>query len=143
MISLRRAVGLGWRVRGSCTSCAVGGVQHVEKGADLEVLEGRAAEVAVAVDLVAVAPSDLGSVEVSLGDEIGHDPLGGALGDPDLRCEVTGTAVGVASDAQQDVGVVAEEHPARRFVGRSLHDEISTANCLARISTRETKIVLR
>ena len=97
----------------------------------------------MAVDLVTVAPSDLGSLEVSLGDEIGHDPLGGAFGDPDLLCDVTGTAVGVASDAQQDVGVVAEEHPAGRFVGRSVHNEILSANFLTRISARETKIVLR
>jgi hypothetical protein len=41
------------------------------------------------------------------------------------------------------VGVVAEEHPAGRFVGRSDHHEIVSANFLARFSTRDTRIVLR
>ena len=143
LTSRRPAAGGWWRVRGLCMSRAVAGVQHVEKRADLEVAEGGAAQVRAAVDLVTVAPSDLGSLEVSLGDEVGHDPLSGALGDADLLCEVTGPAVAIASDAQQDVGVVAEEHPAGRFVGRSVHDEISAANFLARFSTRETEIVLR
>ena len=123
-------------------SRAVAGVQHVEKRADLEVAEGGAAQVRAAVDLVTVAPSDLGSLEVSLGDEVGHDPLSGALGDVDLLCEVTGPAVAIASDAQQDVGVVAEEHPAGSL-SATVDDEIFAVNFLARFFTRETEIVLR
>ena len=136
LTSRRPAAGRRWWVRGLCTSRAVGRVQQVQQRADLEVVEGGAAQMRAAVDLVTVTPSDLGSLEVSLGDKVGHDPLSGALSDADLLCEVTGPAVGVASDAQQNVGVVAEEHPAGRFVGRSLHDEIYTANFLAR-SRRE------
>ena len=50
---------------------AVVGIQEVEQGPDLEVVECRVAEVTAAVDLVAVAPSDLGSREVALGDQVG------------------------------------------------------------------------
>jgi hypothetical protein len=103
------------------------GVEDVEQGANLEVLEGGASEVAVAVDFVAVAAAYLRSFEVAAGDELGDYALGGAFGDADLLSDVAGAAVGVTGDAEQDVGMVAQEHPRGLFVGRSLHSDLFIA----------------
>jgi hypothetical protein len=57
------------------------------------------AEVAVAVDLIAVAPPDLGPVDVAPGDQVGDDPLGGSFGNSDAFGDVTRAGVRVAGDA--------------------------------------------
>jgi hypothetical protein len=81
-------------------------------------VEGSAPEVALAVDFVAVAPSDLGSLEVSLGDQLGDDPLGRSFGDSYLLGDVAGAGVFVSRDAEQHVRVVAEEDPGWLVRGR-------------------------
>lgn len=96
----------------------------------------------MAVDLVAVAAAYLGAGEVAARYELGNDALGSSLGDADLLCDVPHAGVGIPSDAQEDVRVVAEENPPELLVGRSLHDETFIANLLPRFSTREMKIVL-
>lgn len=78
-------------------------------------------EVAARVDLVAVAASDLCAGQVALGDQVGDDALGGALGDANLSGDVPSAAVRIASNAQQHVCMVAQEDP-RAFLFVGLRD---------------------
>jgi hypothetical protein len=80
-------------------SCSVTAVEDVDKWADFKVLEEGMAEVAVAVDLIAVASPDLGPVDVAPGDQFGDDPLGGSFGNSDAFGDVTRAGVRVAGDA--------------------------------------------
>jgi hypothetical protein len=82
------------------------------------VAEGIAAEAALTVDFVAVAPAGLGSLEVSLGDQVGDDPLGRAFGDAHLFGDVAGARIPVSRDAEQHVRVVAEKDPGSLRRGR-------------------------
>jgi hypothetical protein len=67
--------------------------------------------VPLAVDLVAVAPPDLGSLEVALGDQVGDDPLRGSFRDAHLFGDVACAGITVSRDAQQHVRMVAQEDP--------------------------------
>lgn len=103
-------------------------VQEVEQGSDFEVTERVAAEAALAVDFVAVAPSDLGSLQVSLCDQVGDDPLGRSFSDANLLRDVAGARVGISRDAEQHVRVVGEEDPG--CLGR---DRLGYRNLLSRL----------
>jgi hypothetical protein len=96
-------------------------VKDVDKWADLEVTEQGVAKVSVAVDLVAVAATVLGPLEVPVGDQVGNDPLSGTFGDPDSLGDVARPGVGVAGDAEQRVSVVSEKKPARCSVRGLIH----------------------
>jgi hypothetical protein len=138
MFSSTRLLPGSWPSARGFGSGSVGGVEHVEEGADLELVEDGMAKVTVAVDLVAVAAAVLGAYEVSPGDELGDDALGSALGDTYLLRDVTGAAVWVAGDAQQHMRVVAEKHPRGPVVRRSFHAAIFIAILVPRIFTHET-----
>src|SRR5512133_910195 len=64
------------------------------------------------LDLVAVSPALSLPQDVALLDQLGEDPVGAALGDPDRRSDLAQADAGVMSDAQKDVGVVCQEVPA-------------------------------
>ncbi|MEH3055355.1 MAG: hypothetical protein PGN13_15355 [Patulibacter minatonensis] len=53
------------------------------------------------------------AIEVVGLDEVGHDPLRRALGDPDALGDVAHADVGIAGDADDDVRVVGQEGPLR------------------------------
>src|SRR3954447_12144546 len=89
-------------------------VQDLEERPDGKLPEDGVAEVAARVDLVAVSPSDLRASDVSVGDEVGEDPLRGPFGDTDLIGDVACTGLGIAPDAQQHVRMVGEENPGTR-----------------------------
>jgi serine/threonine-protein kinase RsbW len=67
------------------------------------------AERRVGVDRVRVAPPHPRPFDVALVDEVGHDLLGGALGDPDVRGDVADPRARIAADAEQRLRVVREE----------------------------------
>ena len=77
------------------TSPFLGGVPHVR----------------VRVDQIPVSPSVALAVDVSGPDEVGEDPLGGALGDADVVCDIPEPDVRIAGDGKQDLGVIREESP--------------------------------
>ena len=49
---------------------------------------------------------------VALFDQLGEDPVGGALGDPDRGGDVAQPDARVTGDADEDVGVVGQKVPA-------------------------------
>lgn len=63
------------------------------------------------VDCVAVAASDARALEVAGVDEVGDDPLRGALSDPDSCGDVPKPYVWVAGDAEQHLRVACYERP--------------------------------
>lgn len=71
-------------------------------------------------DLVAVSPAPALAQHVPLFDQLGHDPVGGALGDPNRRGDIAQADARVMSDADEDMGVIREEVPASHGGGRSL-----------------------
>jgi hypothetical protein len=81
--------------------------------------EDGVAEVAAGVDLVAVSPSHLRASDVSVGDEVGEDPLRGPFGDTDLIGDVarTGRALTQKGTGRRDVGPTTDDlAPAARFL---------------------------
>lgn len=66
---------------------------------------------AAGVDLVVVSPSDLGASDVSVGDQVGEDPLRGPFGYSDLIGDVAGTGLRITRDAEQHVRMVGQENP--------------------------------
>jgi hypothetical protein len=88
--------------------------KEVEERSDLvPALRGVSHRV-LTVDLVTVStPHSLAREEAGC-DEVGDDPLHGSLGDPDVIGYVAKAHVRVIRDAEQDLGVVRDERPARR-----------------------------
>ncbi|HET7048192.1 MAG TPA: hypothetical protein VFI54_08000 [Solirubrobacteraceae bacterium] len=110
----------------SCSFGAVGSrsviaVKDVDEWADLEALEEGMTKVASTVDLVAVAAPDLCPLQVSVGDQIRNDPLGGSLGDPDAFGDVARSSGWFAGDEKQHVSVVRENPPAGRSGSGLIH----------------------
>jgi len=70
----------------------------------------------LAVDLVAVAPANPLTLDVVAGLKVGDDPLHRTLRDADLHRDIPQTDLGLASDEQQHVRMVAEERPCRSVV---------------------------
>ena len=72
-------------------------------------------------DLVAIASALPLAQHVALLDQLGQDPVGGALGDP-YRCgDVAQADARVIRDAGEDMGVVGQKVPAAAAgAGRSL-----------------------
>jgi hypothetical protein len=98
------------------------------------------AELAAGVDLVVVAPSDLGADDVSGGDQVGEDSLGGSLGDADLLGDVAGAGLGVACHAQKHVRMVGKEAP--RAGGPRLRPLLHGARSVS-YTTMLTRIIIR
>ena len=103
------------RLGGCSGSCLVlwllGDLGEIEESADLDVLLGRVAHVAVLVDAVAVAASVALALDVSGLDEVGEDALCSALRDADLFGDFAEPGVRCAGDAEEHLGVVGEEAP--------------------------------
>lgn len=73
----------------------------------------RMAQGKIRVELVAVAASLAGALQISGVDEVGDDALRGALGDPHALSDVAVTNALVARHAQQHVSVIGEKGPVR------------------------------
>ena len=73
--------------------------------------EDGVAEAAARVDHVVIPAPDLGAADVSIGDQVGEDPLGRPFGDADPVGDVTRARPGVVRDAEEHVRVVGEEVP--------------------------------
>ena len=86
-------------------------LEEVEELADVMPFLGGVAHGDVQVDRVVVASADSVADDVSGADEVGNDPLRGALGDADALGEVTEACVWVAAEAKQNLRVVREEPP--------------------------------
>ena len=63
------------------------------------------------LDLVAVPPAVFRLDEVARFGEVGHDPVGSALGDAEARRNVANAHIGVVGNAQQGPPVVGQEIP--------------------------------
>src|SRR5262249_2644716 len=66
---------------------------------------------AVQMHLVAIPPPLTRAREVTSLLEVGHDPLDGPHGDPHPICHLSEAHPGLSRDAEQHVGVVAQECP--------------------------------
>jgi len=94
----------------------LGSSEELEQDADFDSLLGRVAHVHVRVDPILVSAAVALSVDEAGLNKVGEDPLGGALGDPDLFSDVAEPDVRSASDAEKDLGVVGEEPPSAGVV---------------------------
>ena len=65
----------------------------------------------LSIDRVAISAADPGGPDVSRVDELGEDPLGGPLGDPDPAGDVPEPDVRVLGEAEQHLRVVRQERP--------------------------------
>ena len=65
-------------------------------------------------DLVPISASLSLAEHVALFDQLGQNPVGGTLGDPDRGADVAQPDARVLGDADQHLGVVREERPCRR-----------------------------
>jgi hypothetical protein len=77
------------------------------------------------VDRVLAPPPPARDRHVAVGDQLGHDPLDGPLGDPDLVGHVPHPGGRVGGQADEDVGMVGQEAPRRAGrpgLGRLGHD---------------------
>jgi hypothetical protein len=63
------------------------------------------------VYLVAIPPALARAREVTTLLEVGHDPRDGPLGDPHPMCHLAEAHLGLFCDAEQHLGVVAQECP--------------------------------
>jgi hypothetical protein len=85
-----------------------------EELAERAVLDERVAQAHIWMHLVEVAPPDAMARQETALDEIGHDAVGGALGNSDLRRDVAQSHAGGAHDANQSESVVRQKRPRRR-----------------------------
>ena len=92
-------------------------LEEIEELADLVIELRRVAHLALAVQRVTASAPDPLTPHVPALDEVGDDPLDGALGDPDGLGDVAQTRVRVMGDAEQDLRVVGDEAPGFRSFG--------------------------
>ena len=86
--------------------------QDLEQLADLALLDEGMTQGKPRHHLVAVSSAVSLAQHVALLDQLGQDPVGGALGDPDRCGDVAQADARVMSDADEDVGVVGQKVPA-------------------------------
>lgn len=104
------AVGMGHHaLHGDGLSVFV--LQDAENLADLVAALQGVAQRELGVDLVAVAASLPRTLEISGFNQIGHDPLGRALADPDPLRNVAVADPRIPRDTKQHVGVVGQKRP--------------------------------
>ena len=96
---------------GSCCRLAD---QDPEQIAHLMLLGQGVGQRQLGLDLVAVPSALPLAHHVALVHQLGDDPVGGALGDPDGGGDVPQPDAGVTSNADQDVRVVGQKVPAGR-----------------------------
>jgi hypothetical protein len=85
--------------------------EHTEDLTDSVLALERMSQRKVGVKLIAVSSPVAVAVKIAGVNEVGDDPLGGALGDPDACGDVTKPNAGVTGNADQHVGVVGEKRP--------------------------------
>ena len=86
--------------------------QDLEQIAHLALLDQGMAHGTPRHDLVAVASALPFAQHVALFDQLGQDPVGGALRDPNRCGDVAQADARVMSDADEDMGVVGQKVPA-------------------------------
>ena len=86
--------------------------QDLEQIAHLALLDQGMTHRTPRHDLVAIASALPFAQHVSLLDQLGQDPVGGALGDPNRCGNVAQADARVMSDAGEDMGVVGQKVPA-------------------------------
>ena len=100
---------------GRCASCARLWfrlrLQEFQEFADLMAVLGGVTHGDVGVDAVVVSTSDAFAFDVAGFHQFGDDALGGPFGDSNRLGDVTEPCVGVAVEAEEDLGVVREEPP--------------------------------
>jgi hypothetical protein len=109
--------------------------QHLEQIADLSLLDERMAQGKLRYDLVTVSSALSLAQHVTLLDELGEDPVGAALGDPDRNRDVPQADARIMGHADKDMGVVGQKVPAagpclrvRLHISRSYFHE-SVVDC--------------
>jgi hypothetical protein len=118
--------------------------QHFEQLPHLSPLDERMPQGKIGYDLVAVPPSLSLPQHVASFDQLGEDPVGGALGDPDRGGDVPQADSGVINNAGKDVGVVGQEVPRWLLISRKriheymIHLSPSTARRPAMAATETT-----
>jgi hypothetical protein len=70
---------------------------------------------AMVLHLVMVSPSSSLPGQITVPDQVGHDPVGGTLRDSHRGCDIPEPDAGVAGDAEQYQSVVREELPGWHF----------------------------
>jgi hypothetical protein len=70
----------------------------------------------LAIDRVVISASDALDLHVAGIDELGEDPLGRALGDPNVLGDLAQADIGRLRDAEEDLSVVGEERPGRWLI---------------------------
>jgi hypothetical protein len=126
---------------GSCCRLAD---QDPEQIAHLMLLGQGVGQRQLGLDLVAVPSALPLAHHVALVHQLGDDPVGGALGDPDGGGDVPQPDAGVTSNADQDVRVVGQKVSAGRgllrvlacHIGRVFHEII----VLCSLDTENTPI---
>jgi hypothetical protein len=63
-------------------------------------------------DLITISPAGPPAPHVTLFDQLGEDPVSGALGDPHRGGDIAQADARVMSQARRDVGVVGRKVPA-------------------------------
>ena len=89
-----------------------------EEDADGAVGLDRMAEGAIEVERVRVSATVATAIEDAFALEVAHDHLDGALGDADVGGHVAEAWRLLRREAEQDVGVVAQERPPGGCAGR-------------------------
>jgi hypothetical protein len=108
--------------------------QHLKQIADLTLLGQGVPQRQLCLDLVAVPSALALAHHVSLVDQLGDDPVGGALGDPDGGGDLAQPDARVTSNADQDVRVIGQKVPAgdgllrvlRFHTGKVFHELVIT-----------------
>jgi hypothetical protein len=107
--------------------------QHFEQLPHLSPLDERMPQGKIGYDLVAVAPSLSLPQHVASFDQLGEDPVGAALGDPDRGGDVPQADSRVIGNAAKDVGVVGQEVPRWMLISRKrIHEymiHLSSIHC--------------
>jgi hypothetical protein len=85
--------------------------QDLEQVADLALLLEGVTQGTPRHDRVAIASALPLAQQVARFDQLGQDPVGGALGNADRRGDVADADPGVVSHADEDVGVVGQKVP--------------------------------
>ena len=80
--------------------------QDLEQIAHLALLDEGVTKGKLRDDLIAVSSAPPLAQNVALFDQLGQDPVGGALGDPNRRGDVAQADARVIGHAHEDMGVV-------------------------------------
>lgn len=85
--------------------------EQAEERPDIAVLLVWMAQGDFWMKLILVAAPNAFTREIASIDEVGDDPLGSALGDPDAIGDIAEAHLGIGGDAQEDLGMIGEKGP--------------------------------